>query len=357
MDTKTHKIANFDPNGVGSINGQLFGLPFDLEESDIWILPVPWEVTTSFAAGTALGPQAILEASPQLDLYLPHAEELWKKGIALMPIDEETKRLSDQLREKASAYIDHLEQEGHISNAGSQPFKKNLGRINAGSTWLNANVYEQAILALSKGKKIGLLGGDHSTPLGFYRAIAETKGAFGILQIDAHADLRVAYEGFNNSHASIMDNALKIPQVSSLVQVGIRDICHAEVERTKQDPRIHCFTDWDIKKSLLGGKSNWSELCELIIARLPQQVHISFDIDGLNPNLCPDTGTPVPGGFSFSEAIYLLQAVKESGRTVISFDLCEVAPSTECKLKGDFSGDWNANVGARVLYQLCALFD
>ena len=81
------------------------------------------------------------------------------------------------------------------------------------------------IIFLKDGKLVGLLGGDHSTPLGFIRALSERYDRFGILQIDAHADLRKAYEGFTYSHASIMYNALKIPAVHRLVQVGIRDFC------------------------------------------------------------------------------------------------------------------------------------
>ena len=88
----------------------------------------------------------------------------------------------------------------------------------------------------------------------------------------------------------------------------------------------------------------WDSICREMIQELPDKVYISFDIDGLDPKLCPNTGTPVPGGFSFQQAMYLIRKVVESGREIIGFDLCEVAPGDE--------GDWDANVGARVLYRL-----
>src|SRR5690606_13345614 len=121
---------------------------------------------------------------------------------------------------------------------------------------------------------------------------------FGLLQIDAHADLREAYEGFKYSHASIMYNVLnEIPQVQKLVQVGIRDYGDDELTmiRTEKN-RVVTFFDRDLKEAEYEGQT-WKALCEQIVDELPQNVYISFDIDGLDPKLCPNTGTPVPGGF------------------------------------------------------------
>ncbi|MDX5346515.1 MAG: arginase family protein, partial [Hymenobacteraceae bacterium] len=161
---------------------------------------------------------------------------------------------------------------------------------------------------------------------------------------DAHADLRDAYEGFEFSHASIMFNALKVPQVKKLVQVGIRDICQAEAELVEQsNGRIITFYDQTLKENMYEGDS-WKKQCKKIIAQLPQKVYISFDIDGLDPKLCPATGTPVPGGLEFHEAVFLVKQLVKSGREIIGFDLCEVAP-------GD--SEWNGNVGARLLFKLC----
>jgi agmatinase len=177
-------------------------------------------------------------------------------------------------------------------------------------------------------------------------ALADQHEEFGILQIDAHADLREAYEGFTYSHASIMYNALKLKQVKRLVQVGIRDIAESEVELVRSsNGRIITFYDTMLKDALYKGAS-WKKQCKKIIAQLPQKVYISFDIDGLDPKLCPGTGTPVPGGLEFEEALYLIRALVNGGHKIIGFDLCEVAPG---------NSQWNGNVGARLLYKLCNL--
>jgi agmatinase len=198
---------------------------------------------------------------------------------------------------------------------------------------------------LNQNKLVALLGGDHSTPLGLMQALSEKYSSFGILHIDAHADLREAYEGFEFSHASIMYNAIKLPQVTRLVQVGIRDYCVAENQLIKSDARITTFFDREIKQSQFEGVT-WSVTCDKIIEALPERVYLSFDIDGLDPKLCPHTGTPVPGGLEFEQSIYLIEKLVHSGRTIIGFDLNEVAPGND---------EWDANVGARLLYRLSNL--
>lgn len=209
-------------------------------------------------------------------------------------------------------------------------------------------VYEMTLNLLKEGKKVGLIGGDHSTPLGFIKALSEVHGNFGILQIDAHADLREAYEGFTYSHASIMYNVLKeVPQMKTLVQVGIRDYCDEELAMIHQNPnRLVTYFDKEIKERQYQGDT-WKQICLEIVDNLPQKVYISFDIDGLDPKLCPNTGTPVPGGFEIEQVFYLFKLLKQSGREIIGFDVNEVS----C---GEHSSDGiDAIVGARVLYKLC----
>jgi agmatinase len=106
---------------------------------------------------------------------------------------------------------------------------------------------------------------------------------------------------------------------------------------------VAIFYDSFLKEGMNDGKS-WKKQCKKIVAQLPQKVYISFDIDGLDPKLCPGTGTPVPGGLEFDQAVYLLKALVRSGREIIGFDLVEVAPG---------ESEWNGNVGARLLYKLC----
>ncbi|GAA4307975.1 agmatinase family protein [Compostibacter hankyongensis] len=338
-------LTHFDPNAPASSHQNIFGLPFGEEDARVVILPVPWEVTVSYAAGTARAPEKIFTASMQVDLYDADAKDGWKKGFFMRHPDKNILLNSDVMRKQAELYVHCLLEDG---NPGENAFlKNNLQKINEGSEKLNQWVYEQTRALLDQGKQVVLLGGDHSTPLGYYKAIAEKEGSFGILHIDAHCDLREAYEDFRYSHASIMYNALKeVPALKKLVSVGIRDFCEEELQVAENEgERVKLFFDRDIKERLYEGDS-WKSICDKIIAALPEKVYLSFDIDGLDPRLCPHTGTPVPGGLDTDQVFYLLKRMQESGRRLIGADLVEVGFAPE---------EWDANVGARVLFKLCNL--
>lgn len=342
--SKAEKIKNFNPNDLGDKNANIFGLPFTTDEAEVVIVPVPWEVTVSYAAGTAKGPQAVFDASFQVDLYDPNIKDAWKTGIAMDKIPTNIQKKSNGLRKKAETYIGMLE-DGKSADKNAT-MRKIQTEVNKECKAMNAWVKQRVLHFMNKNKVVALLGGDHSTPLGMMQALAEKHKSFGILQIDAHADLRDAYEGFEFSHASIMFNALKIKQVEKLVQVGIRDYCEAEaqlVERSKG--RIKTFYDRDIKHQQYEGRS-WSKVCDDIIKQLPDKIYVSFDIDGLDPKLCPNTGTPVSGGFETEEILFLIQKIVESKKTIIAFDINEIAPGKD---------EWDANVGARMLYRIANL--
>ncbi|MDP1803488.1 MAG: agmatinase family protein [Bacteroidota bacterium] len=343
--TKEEKIKNFDANGIGQLNDGMFGLPFTLDECETVLIPVPWEVTVSYGGGTAEGPQAILNASYQVDLYDPIVKDAWQKGIGMDEISAEVKEKSLALRQSAEEYIDALAQGG---DEKSESLKKVSAQIKQECLWLNNWVKNRVLHFLNKNKYVGLIGGDHSTPLGMMEALATKFEKFCVLQIDAHADLRNAYEGFEFSHASIMYNALKIKQVEKLVQVGIRDYCEEELDLiNNSNGRIKTFFDRDIKYAQYNGDS-WNRICDRIIKELPQNIYLSFDIDGLDPKLCPHTGTPVAGGFETEQILFLLEKVVKSGRKIIAFDINEVTPGPQ----GD---EWDANVAARLLYRIANL--
>jgi agmatinase len=338
------KLESFDPNDVGAKSNQIFGLPFEIDESRVVLLPVPWDVTVSYGGGCSAGPSSIKSASYQIDLHDPDNPVGWQAGIAMLEVSDEWSQRSSKLRSSAEKYIDWLSVRS--SAESSKPMQSILDEINRAGEELRTWVKTRSSELLDQGKILGLIGGDHSTPLGYLDALAERHDKFGILQIDAHCDLRDAYEGFTYSHASIMWNAIKLPQVDRLVQVGIRDYSGSEDELIRASQgRIRTFLDADLKRSQYEG-ATWKELCATIISALPAKVYISFDIDGLDPKLCPNTGTPVPGGLEFEQAVYLIREVVASGRQIIGFDLCEVTP-------GD--SEWDANVGARVLYKMCNL--
>lgn len=339
-------LTQFDPNSVGLKSNNIFGLPFKQEDASLVLLPVPWEVTVSYRNGTSRGPENIFDSSMQIDLYDPDVKDGWKKGFYMLPVDKNIRKKSDYLRQCAELIISHLIDGGVV--AENEQLSEKLDEVNAGSVLLKNWVHQMTVNMLREGKKVGLIGGDHSTPLGFIKALSEVHNEFGILQIDAHADLREAYEGFTYSHASIMYNVLKeIPEVKKLVQVGIRDYCDEEMQLITDNPeRISTYFDKSIKERQFEGDT-WKQICDDIIRQLPQKVYISFDIDGLDPKLCPNTGTPVPGGFELEQIFYLFKQLHISGRELIGFDLNEVST-------GEHSMDGiDSIVGARVLFKLC----
>jgi len=338
------KINAFNPNDLGREDSNLFGLPFTVSEARVVVLPVPWEVTVSYGGGTINGPKAIFQASKQVDLFDPLFPNAWKLGVAMDQLPAALIKKSKTLRKLSEAYIAKLEQGRDPAMDKSMSHARKL--VNAGCLSMIEYVEKCSGSFLDQGKMVALIGGDHSTPLGFLRALAKRHQQFGVLQIDAHADLRDAYEGFTFSHASIMNNALKIKQISKLVQVGIRDYCEDEVDVIKQSRgRVKTYFDQEMKRFLYRGKSVFS-LHRAIVKNLPEKVYISFDIDGLDPKLCPHTGTPVPGGFEFEEALHLIRTVVESGRTIIGMDVNEVSPGHD---------EWDANVGARLLFRMINL--
>lgn len=330
--------GTFDPDGPGLQNGQLYGLPVSVHEAAVWVIPVPWDTTVSYRAGTALGPAAILEASGQVEVYDDSRKEAWKPGVYMLEISSELAILNAKARIQAKQIIDAWESGDALPNRAEV-----LSEVNWACEEMVEWVEKQALEALDAGKIPAVLGGDHSTPLGLIRALAHTHESFGILQIDAHMDLREAYEDFTFSHASIMWNSAQLSAVSRIVQVGVRDYCAGEVELIQASSgRIRPFSFREIAKKQFEGIT-WTDQVQEMVESLPDKVYISFDIDGLDPALCPDTGTPVPGGLSFEEALYLIGAVVDSGREIIGFDLVEVAPGQT---------EWNAIVGARLLYRM-----
>lgn len=338
-------LKNFDPDSVANANSGIFGLPFSEEEAKLILLPVPWEVTVSYKAGTARATERICKASLQVDLLDESTDNAWKEGIFFRPIDKNILMKSDYLRKEAELYINYITDGENLDD--NKFMQKVLLEINEGSDFLNEWVYEQTKDLLAQQKIVGIVGGDHSSPFGFYKALAEIYDSFGILQIDAHCDLRESYENLKYSHASIMYNALEqIPQISKLVQAGTRDYSLVESQYIRNHPeRVVTYFDKEIKDRLYEGET-WKQIVEELITHLPEKVYISFDIDGLDPKLCPNTGTPVPGGFEAEQVYYLLRKIVSSGRQLIGFDLNEVGVSTN---------EWDENVGARILFNLCNL--
>ena len=335
-------MAAFDPNAAADPNAGIFGLPHD-DQARVHLLPVPFDATTSYGGGAATGPEAILEASMQVDLYDHQFGRVYERGISMVPIDETIRSQSIEAR---AAAVPIIEKGG--ADEGDAAI---VAGIDAAGDAVNEYVRAWTTRTLEAGRIAGVVGGDHSTPYGAIAAAAawtaERKEPLGILQIDAHMDLRHAFEGFRWSHASIMWNVLdQISNVERLVQVGIRDYCEEELDVARAaGDRVVTHFDFDWWRTRDSGAS-FASMCRAAIDRLPSHVYVSFDIDGLSPELCPGTGTPVPGGLSFNDASLLLEELARSGRTIVAFDVNEVCPQPH-------DGGFNANVGARILYKLC----
>ena len=343
-----------DPNAPARPDSGLYGLDVEPAAAGVHVLAVPFDATASYRKGARFGPAAVLRASHQVDLFDLATGKPYEAGICLLPTDPrlaEWSAAAGPLADRVIALGGAVE-----GDAGARAA---LEEVNAIGTHLNGVVREATERALDEGRLPAVLGGDHSVPFGAIEAAAARHPGLGILHFDAHADLRRAYEGFTWSHASIMDNvARRLEGVTRLVQVGLRDVCAEEVERIEGSAgRIRALYDRDWQNARLEG-ADLRALARKWIGQLPKHVWISFDVDGLDPALCPHTGTPVPGGLDWGGACLWLDELARSGRRVVGLDLCEVSPGEAPgapgpEVVGGAEGDtWDAMVGARLLYRL-----
>lgn len=335
---------SFDPNAAAQPGSGIFGLTHKRRDSRVVVFPAAFDATTSYGKGTAAGPGAILTASAQVDLFDLRFGRIYERGICMLDEDRRIRALN----RRATALTGPI-----IAKGGAGPRDgARMKKIDAICEEANGIIHAVAASILSEDKIPALLGGEHAMSFGAIRACAEKHGEIGILQIDAHMDLRDAFEGFAWSHASIMHNVIsRLPAVTKLVQIGIRDFGEGEMEFARQhQTRITTCFDEKWADEIDDG-ARFAELVRRALSGLPKKVYVSFDIDGLDPSMCPHTGTPVAGGLSFARAARILELLKSSGRTIVGFDLVEVAPGPA---KGP---EIDANVGARVLYKLCGLCD
>ena len=336
----------FDPNATGVASAGVFGLPFNFDDSKLVLMPVPWEVTTSYGSGTSLGPDSIYECSRQIDVTHPDTGTAFEKGIFWDNTQqEEWRTLNNKLKPMALKIKNHLEQGNELVGG----FLQMQEQINLQGADFHRSVYQQSKKLIDAGKILGTIGGDHSSPYGAILALSEKYNKdFTIIHIDAHADLRQSYQGYQYSHASIMRNVMDDDLAQKLIQLGIRDYCPEEADYIQSNNNIKTFFDRQTKRRLAQGES-WLAICKDILSQIStKNIYISFDIDGLNPALCPNTGTPVPGGIDYDHVLELMNFLYTNKKKIIGFDLCEVSPSSPEELDC-----WDGNVGSRVLYNLC----
>ncbi len=257
------------------------------------IIPVPLERTVSYGSGTRNGPEAILQASNELERGVNGVEPC-ASGVFTEPAVDCTGPLAEVMERIA---------------------QRTEGAIKAGKIPIT-------------------LGGEHSLSYGAVTGISRALGKpVGIVQVDAHADLRVAYQGEKHSHASVMN--LLIEDGNSLAQFGVRALCQQEVDSRAQNNVFFVDAEELVTKGI-----HSVELPE----DFPEHVYISFDVDGLDPSQMPATGTPVPGGLGYYQALHLVEHALK-GRTCIGLDVVELAP--------DGNAAWDFTT-AQITYRLMA---
>lgn len=265
-----------------------------LENASIVILPIPYDETSTWIKGADKGPQAILEASYNMEFYdIETQTEVYRQGIYTAPA----------VTEKASP-------------------EKMVAAVKAATTQY-----------LDQGKFVVPIGGEHSVSIGAIQAFAEKFDELTILQIDAHTDLRPTYMGSANNHACVMARAR---EVAKIVQVGIRSMDRSELAYV-EDGQV--FYAHDICRQR-GHSNQWQHE---VIKQLTGNVYITIDLDGFDPAIVPSTGTPEPGGLLYYEVLDLLKMVGEQVN-IVGFDVVELCPNEQSKAS-DF-------LAAKLIYQL-----
>ncbi|MEN3041106.1 MAG: arginase family protein [Bacteroidia bacterium] len=289
----------------------IFGRHTTQEEAALLLIGVPWEGGASFRLGTAKAPEMIRLVSSQIDYYRSECPALEHLGIAWIVPEAPFSSSKD---------IDI------VYEAEVLPF-----------------VTQKVQEALNSRKPFGIIGGDHSVPLGAHDALRESE-SYGVLHIDAHADLRSSYEGLRYSHATVLYHVSRSPSVERIVAVGIRDWAAEEAEYARAlYPRLTVYEMRRLAQASFRGRP-WMETVSEIVSMLPQRVYVSIDVDALEVGYVPHTGTPVPGGLRYEELFFLLEAIPRSGRTIIGFDICETG-----------GAEIDAIVSAHLLYRLCGI--
>ncbi|MEM6671653.1 MAG: agmatinase family protein [Planctomycetota bacterium] len=331
---------DFDPDAASGAESGLFGLPHGPDDAYVHVLGVPYEATVSYRAGARHGPEAVLAASRQIDLFDLRFGRPYERGIWMAQPSRNIVAWNEEARALASPIIERGGAEESDARA--------IARVDELSSLVNDAAHAFFAERLESGRLPVLVGGDHSTPFGAIAACAAHHPGLGVLHFDAHADLRPAFEGFRWSHASILRNVLdELDGVQSLIQVGVRDLCEQEHDAIAADERVDALFDHGLAEARFEGRVR--TLARETIARLPNLVYVTFDADGLDPSLCPNTGTPVPGGLDWQEAVVWLEELARSGKRIVGLDLVEVSPGPD----GDPEGrSWDAIVGARLLYRM-----
>ncbi|MCC8109189.1 MAG: agmatinase [Planctomycetes bacterium] len=276
--------------------GAFLGLPEEAsgyDRSRVVILPMPLEASVSYGGGTAQGPEAILTASQQVELYDPRRDDepAMRYGIHTLPVPAV-----------------------FLENGGRPDPAKALDAIR-----------DEAAKHLAARKLVVGLGGEHTASLGMAKAVAETIGSFVLVHIDAHADLRDSYEDDPLSHASVVRRIAELPQCREILQLGIRSTSKDQADFAREHsgrnarPRIRTWYAWDMH-----GSKEWRRELRKRVAG--KRVFLTFDVDGLDPAIVPATGTPEPDGLTWRQLMRIM-AITAAEARVVALDCVELAPA------------------------------
>lgn len=280
--------------GFLDIPGETFNTSY--KKAKLVIVPFGFESSVSFGGGTSKGPQAIIEASRQV--------------------------------------------EGVDEQSGKSPYKKGMTTLKEPKLSRNPKKVLSLLAAITgkivKDEKFPLIvGGEHSITQGALKGIHSKYKDVTIVQFDAHSDMRKSYSGSTYSHASVIHQSMKNLPVKHVIQIGIRTLGDSDGEqefRKKNKKKISTFWAWE----KLGPKN--------ILKAIPtQNVYITFDIDAFDPSIMPATGTPEPGGLTWWPTLEILKEIFQK-RNVVGADVVEFAP-----IKNYHSCDLLA---ARLVYKL-----
>lgn len=261
------------------------------------VIPVPLERTVSYGSGTKDGPAAIIDASNELERLCKGIEPCADGIFTQTPVDCDGPL--PEVMERIAARTEAVVKAGHVPVT---------------------------------------LGGEHSLSYGAVTGVMRALGQpVGIVQIDAHADLRVAYQGEKHSHASVMH--LLAEEGVRLAQYGVRALCPQEAESRQQNNVVFIDAEELVTQNVFSVD---------LPDDFPELVYVSFDVDGLDPSQMPATGTPVPGGLSYYQALHIVESALK-GRRCVGLDVVELAPN------GDEAWDFTvAQITYRLMSNCCA---
>ena len=249
-----------------------------MENAKYVLLPIQYDGTSTYQKGADKGPQAIIDASDSIELYDIQTElEAYKSGI----------------------YTD------------THKYFFSSPEI------MVEEVKERVSFFLEQGKKIGLLGGEHSISIGAIEVLSKKYPNLSVLQIDAHADLRDTYNGSFYNHACVMRRA---QEVANVVQVGIRNVCIEEKNNIVPENIFYAHE--------ICGKTEWMPKA---IGQLTENVYLTIDVDGFDPSIVPATGTPLPGGLLWYETLAFIEKLFQS-KKIVGFDVVELCPQNDNKI-------------------------